>query len=130
MLSWFSNGVYSLAISTDSGLLSLNSFWMGKGKVGGPAALRPLPPLLWSPDTSLSPTCHHHCHTVAHTDRQLSDKILQIPSCLPVCVFGFFFFFKTAITTTHITVVLDSFTYIHTIALFSPLFCFQLFFFK
>lgn len=101
---------------------------------GPPSRLHPFPPGLWSPDTSLSPTSHHrHHHTVAHRDRQLSDKILQIPSCLPVCVFGFWFlffgcfFFKTAITTAHITVVLDSFTYIHTIALFSPLFCFQLF---
>lgn len=39
----------------------------------------------------------------------------------------FFFFFKTAITTAHITVVLDSFTYIHTIALFSPLYVFNCF---
>lgn len=45
-----------------------------------------------------------------------------------VFCFLVFFSFKTAITTAHITVVLDSFTYIHTIALFS--FCFQHFFKK
>lgn len=34
ILSWFPNGVYSLAISTDSGLLS-NFFGWRKGEVGG-----------------------------------------------------------------------------------------------
>lgn len=51
ILSWFSNGVYSLAISTDSGLLSLTPFGWGEGRWGGPAASRPAPHLSgpWPP---------------------------------------------------------------------------------
>lgn len=89
ILSWFSNGVYSLAISTDSGLLSLTFFGWEKGEVMGvsrPAPVHPASLVLGHQPESR--TVHHQHHTVAHTDRQLSDKIPS-DSELPTGLFVF-----------------------------------------
>lgn len=44
VLSWFANGVYSVVISTDSGLLSFTRFGRGKGEVRGFSCPAPVHP--------------------------------------------------------------------------------------
>lgn len=95
ILSWFPNGVCSLAISTDSGLLSLTFFGWRKGEVGGVVShSAPIHPTSLVPGHQTESRTvhhhHHHHHTVAHKDRQLSDKIPS-DSELPTGLFVFFF---------------------------------------
>lgn len=130
ILSWVSNGVYSLAISQT--LASTPQIFPDGGREGGRDRGEGVPshPVLVHPASLVPghqpqpPLHHHHRHTVAHTDSTVPDKIPS-DSELPTGCFGFF---RTAITTMHITVVLYSVTYSrHTIALFSPLRLFSTF---
>ena len=60
ILSWFPNGVYSLAIFTDSGLLSLTFFGWRKGEVGGSHSAPIHPTSLVPGHQPESRTVHHH----------------------------------------------------------------------
>lgn len=116
--SSFSHGVCTAEISR---FQLLQAFWMGKGKWGGPEGEgAPRHPVSFSPlfsgppITILSPICHQHHHTVAHTDSTVDrqDSFRFRAACkLVFLVFVFFCLFlsfKTAITASHITVALHT----------------------
>lgn len=97
MLSWFSNGVQTLAFQTLASSVSLAKWGKGRWRVRGEGVPQPpcshSPPLLWS----LSPASQPHPNIITVTqqpvtwDSTVQTRLLQIPRCLPV-VFGLFCF--------------------------------------
>lgn len=123
--SSFSHGVCTAEISR---LQLLQAFRMGKGKWGGPEGEgAPRHPVSFSPlfsgppITILSPICHQHHHTVAHTDSTVDrqDSFRFRAACkLVFLVFVFLFISLLQDSNNRITYYC-SVTYMHTTALVS-----------